>query len=459
MIANNQAAVKATFKLGDNDDNLMIVLPSVLACHGRIKHEQMWEYLGQLEKSMSKKVVVTQLSPGNEDADTDLIAMLTYFSSRKRCGVLGGSGNHGMKDMYVVPVPADEPLHPLLSASSWLKGPGFTAEREDDILLAIFVANSTVKKKSSQPSAKRSSSSSSSSHAQRSSPKHHKTSPSYLRTSPSYGKTPDYMLSPAGKTPDADDDALDRPYSPSQDDGLLDRPYSPSGGVSSSVFDDRPYSPSADITPLPTAAYGRQVDEAAKAKAVASAAGDNAESLFDMLETLNQEPPAPAPAAQAPAMQAPRAAVQAPYQAPPASTGHSSQYAVRPAAAASQRGEDRGSSGPPSAYGGGYGSGYGGQQQPPAQHSRSSYAQPPPQQQQYDRSRPQHNGYGQPPSQQYGGGQPYGHRRDDQPHHEDRPDGQQRQQHSQYNQHQHGQRGSEQAQRGERGRDDTRYRR
>jgi hypothetical protein len=447
-----QVGVKAQFKLGDDDSDLLVLLPSVLACRGRIKHEQVWDYVGQLEKSATKKVAITQLDPGNEDADIDLISILTYFSSRQRCGVLNGSGKHGMKDMYLVPVPADQPLHPLLTASSWLKGPGLPADRKQDILLAVFVANSTVKKKSNPPGKKRSSSSSSSSNAHRSSPKYHKTSPSYLRTSPTYSKTPDYMVSPrAGKTPDADD-ALDRPYSPSQDDGLLDRPYSPSGDASSGIL-DRPYSPSADVAAAPTTAYGKSVNEAANAARVASAAGDNVESLFDMLETLNKEPPAlaavPAPA---PATQAPRAVVPPSYQAAPAKAEPPPPQRDRYGGAQVGHGGSHGSSGPPTGYGGGYGGEYA---QQPAQQQQQQQQQPyggssggrhmekqassqqSSSHQQYDRT----SNYNTEPQQQqdrYHGQQQQQHRQQQQhgQYHQQQQHGQQ--QHGQHHQHQRG---------------------
>ena len=250
---------------------MLAFLPKKLQCQGRIKPEQVWDYVDKLELSTSKQVVITLFEFANEDAEVDFISLFTYFNSRQRCGVLGGGGDHGMKDMYLVPIAAEAELPKSLGPGTYLKGAGLPTTRETDIIMGVFVANATNKKRA--PSKRKRDSRSS-----HSAPVLSKQAPDYLAA---YGKSSSSKSSKSkkrssssssssgsggggkgrgssssSKTPDAD---LDRPYSPSQDDDLLDQPYSPSQDDILDDDGDKPYSPSDDFaekTPAAAAVGG-----------------------------------------------------------------------------------------------------------------------------------------------------------------------------------------------------------
>lgn len=263
---------------GADPDDLLQFLPDSLSVRGRIKPKEIWDYVEKTAKvSQSKAVVVTQLDPLDDD-NTEFISLFAYFNSRKRCGVVGASGKHGVKDMYVIPVAASDPLPPLCK-SSLGKGPGLPEKRTKDMLIAVFVVSTSNLRRSEKASA--------SSYDKRpaSTSPHYATSPHPQTTSPA-------DLEAYSPSADMDDtNASASTASAAQIDNAMDVPYSPSEADA-----DEPYDP-LDDDPEPAAA--RTETDAVVAAAASATTGVD---LLAMLQTLNKDPepePEPAPVSNA----------------------------------------------------------------------------------------------------------------------------------------------------------------
>lgn len=116
-------------------------LPDTIHIGGRISPSTVWDYVGKLKTSLSKVKLftmrylyttyflvedpkVTPLSlglpcpqelclirfhPATEEEEVAYVSLFSYFSSRKRFGVVANN-NRRIKDLYLIPLSAKDPL-------------------------------------------------------------------------------------------------------------------------------------------------------------------------------------------------------------------------------------------------------------------------------------------------------------------------------------------------------------
>lgn len=82
------------------------LLPSRLAVAGRIDQQQAITYLCGLRYSPGADVVVASISPSSQSSMAEFNAILNYFESKKRYGVVGDKRFANVRDTYLVPLPA-----------------------------------------------------------------------------------------------------------------------------------------------------------------------------------------------------------------------------------------------------------------------------------------------------------------------------------------------------------------
>eukprot|EP00795_Rhopilema_esculentum_P008690 gene8690-14709_t len=122
------------YRISGPCDNLLKLLPDTLQIYGRIKHEQVWDYLFQLKSTTHKTIDVLRFEMAAEDDKKDYVALYSYFYTRKRIGVIGNC-HSGVKDMYVVPIASHDPVPPELQP---FDGPGMPEPRPH-MLIGIIV--------------------------------------------------------------------------------------------------------------------------------------------------------------------------------------------------------------------------------------------------------------------------------------------------------------------------------
>lgn len=130
-----------------SSESLMGIVSDAIDVQGRIKPEEVWEYIKKLKISQTKEVVVVQLDPADEEEEVGYVSLFSYFNSRKRCGVLGSKHrNNAVKDMYLVPV---SPRHgiPKGVTENYLQGPGADTGVSKDMLVAVVVRSIDKKRK------------------------------------------------------------------------------------------------------------------------------------------------------------------------------------------------------------------------------------------------------------------------------------------------------------------------
>lgn len=74
--------------------------------------------------------------PATEEEEVSYVSLFSYFSSRRRFGVVA-SGNRSIKDLYLVPLGANESVPPMLQP---LEGPG--VKRITILLVIICICDS-----------------------------------------------------------------------------------------------------------------------------------------------------------------------------------------------------------------------------------------------------------------------------------------------------------------------------
>lgn len=117
-------------------------MPQELMLDGRIHPRVVWDYIGKVKALPNKEVCVIQFHAASEDDKTGYIAMLSYFSSRKRFGVVNNQNPVMIKDIYLVPLLETQPVpHQLLS----LKGLKFPENRHS-MLLGVLVLCKSLKR-------------------------------------------------------------------------------------------------------------------------------------------------------------------------------------------------------------------------------------------------------------------------------------------------------------------------
>nr|CAB3238001.1 death-inducer obliterator 1 [Phallusia mammillata] len=87
-----------------NCENLDIDLPSKLVLGGRIHPKVVWDYLLKVKALPTKQLSIIRFHAASDDDRVGYVAMLSYFSSRKRFGVVSNQDRLLLKDMYLIPL-------------------------------------------------------------------------------------------------------------------------------------------------------------------------------------------------------------------------------------------------------------------------------------------------------------------------------------------------------------------
>ncbi|KFH43962.1 Transcription factor-like protein [Hapsidospora chrysogenum ATCC 11550] len=114
------------------------LIPRRLTVAGRIQQQQAIEYLCGLRYSSLTDVIVVSLEPvAPAESKAEFNAMVDYFISKKRYGVIGDKVAGNVRDTYLVPVPAGEDNHPEFMLN--LVDNHIPKRRTEPMLLAVFV--------------------------------------------------------------------------------------------------------------------------------------------------------------------------------------------------------------------------------------------------------------------------------------------------------------------------------
>ncbi|KAI5865981.1 hypothetical protein GGS23DRAFT_363218 [Durotheca rogersii] len=116
------------------------LIPPMLTVAGRIPEEKAIPYLCGLRYNNQIDLVITSLSPAQStdaNARRQFLAVIDYFQSKKRYGVVGERRLGNVRDTYLVPVPeGDGPIpEPMQNISDHL----IPLKRSEPMLLMVFV--------------------------------------------------------------------------------------------------------------------------------------------------------------------------------------------------------------------------------------------------------------------------------------------------------------------------------
>lgn len=113
------------------------LIPKKLTVAGRITEQAAIEYLCGLRYSKSTDIIVVSLTPVSPVAHPEYLALLKYFTDKKRYGVIGDKAIGNVRDTYLVPVPPGEDNYPEFMLN--LVDNKIPRVREEPMLLAVFV--------------------------------------------------------------------------------------------------------------------------------------------------------------------------------------------------------------------------------------------------------------------------------------------------------------------------------
>lgn len=113
------------------------LIPKRMTVAGRITQQSAIEYLCSLRYSSLTDIIVVNLTPVAPAAHTEFNALIDYFVSKKRYGVVGDKVVGNVRDTYLVPVPAGEDNYPEFMLN--LVDNKIPKVRTEPMLLAVFV--------------------------------------------------------------------------------------------------------------------------------------------------------------------------------------------------------------------------------------------------------------------------------------------------------------------------------
>ncbi|XP_026759086.2 death-inducer obliterator 1 [Galleria mellonella] len=125
----------AAHEVSGNGQDLEEDLSTELDIVGRINPDTVWDYIGKMKRASNKDIVILKLQAANDEEKMQYIALYSYLSSRNRLGVVKVSSTTSVKDFYIVPLPANTTLPPVLLP---LEGPGL-GEVKTHLLIAIVI--------------------------------------------------------------------------------------------------------------------------------------------------------------------------------------------------------------------------------------------------------------------------------------------------------------------------------
>lgn len=113
------------------------LIPKKLTVAGRIQQQSAIEYLCGLRYSNLTDIIVVHIAPVSPASQPEFNALINYFVSKKRYGVIGDKVVGNVRDTYLVPVPAGEDNHPEFMLN--LADNKIPKGRSEAMLLAVFV--------------------------------------------------------------------------------------------------------------------------------------------------------------------------------------------------------------------------------------------------------------------------------------------------------------------------------
>ncbi|XP_051967151.1 death-inducer obliterator 1-like [Xyrauchen texanus] len=116
-------------------------LPDTIHIGGRISPQTVWDYVGKLKTSLSKELCLIRFHPATEEEVAAYVSLFSYFSSRKRFGVVANS-NKRIKDLYLIPLSSKDPLPAKLLP---FDGPGLEPARPN-LLLGLLICQKDKKR-------------------------------------------------------------------------------------------------------------------------------------------------------------------------------------------------------------------------------------------------------------------------------------------------------------------------
>ncbi|CAM1505750.1 Fc.00g113870.m01.CDS01 [Cosmosporella sp. VM-42] len=113
------------------------LIPKRMTVAGRIPQQSAIEYLCSLRYSNLTDIIVVNITPASPASQAEFNALIDYFVSKKRYGVVGDKVAGNVRDTYLVPVPPGEDNHPEFMLN--LLDNKIPRNRAEPMLLAVFV--------------------------------------------------------------------------------------------------------------------------------------------------------------------------------------------------------------------------------------------------------------------------------------------------------------------------------
>ncbi|CAK6958397.1 death-inducer obliterator 1 isoform X1 [Scomber scombrus] len=133
--------VTKAYLVSGSFEHLKEDLPDTIHVGGRISPNTVWDYVGKLKTSLSKELCLIRFHPATEEEEVAYVSLFSYFSSRKRFGVVANN-NRRIKDLYLIPLSSKDPLPSKLLP---FDGPGLEPARPN-LLLGLLICQKDRKR-------------------------------------------------------------------------------------------------------------------------------------------------------------------------------------------------------------------------------------------------------------------------------------------------------------------------
>ncbi|CAJ1051365.1 death-inducer obliterator 1-like isoform X6 [Xyrichtys novacula] len=133
--------VTKAYLVSGSFEHLKEDLPDTIHVGGRISPNTVWDYVGKLKTSLSKELCLIRFHPATEEEEVAYVSLFSYFSSRKRFGVVANN-NRRIKDLYLIPLGSKDPLPSKLLP---FDGPGLEPARPN-LLLGLLICQKDRKR-------------------------------------------------------------------------------------------------------------------------------------------------------------------------------------------------------------------------------------------------------------------------------------------------------------------------
>ncbi|XP_059184944.1 death-inducer obliterator 1 [Centropristis striata] len=133
--------VTKAYLVSGSFEHLKEDLPDTIHVGGRISPNTVWDYVGKLKTSLSKELCLIRFQPATEEEEVAYVSLFSYFSSRKRFGVVANN-NRRIKDLYLIPLGSKDPLPSKLLP---FDGPGLEPARPN-LLLGLLICQKDKKR-------------------------------------------------------------------------------------------------------------------------------------------------------------------------------------------------------------------------------------------------------------------------------------------------------------------------